>query len=68
MADALARRRIWARSASPLGRWRLARAPLQPRKTVTENPSRKAILLVSVADPGCLDIPDPNFFHPGSRI
>jgi hypothetical protein len=36
---------------------------------ITHFPLISVILLTNVADPGCLSrIPDPNFFHPGSRF
>jgi hypothetical protein len=29
----------------------------------------KSVIIISVTDPGCFSqIPDPNFFHPGTRI
>ncbi len=36
--------------------------------SVWQNLNNESIDLISVADPGCLSrIPDPTFFHPGSR-
>ncbi len=42
--------------------------PVRAKDTIVYDFSA-VLLLSSVADPGCLSwIPDPTFFHPGSRI
>jgi hypothetical protein len=48
--------------------WECGSGPSRAKDTIVCDFST-VLLLSSVADPGCLSrIPDPTFFHPGSRI
>jgi hypothetical protein len=59
------------RNAYPGSRIRIFSSRIQGQKDLIRDvhPGPGYWILISVGDPGCLSrIPDPSFFHPGSRI